>query len=240
MSETGAIAQISRARQFLAQAKDLTDIKAVRDMAEAARQYARARDLGLHAMNEAAEIKLEAERKGGQVLAEMKKHPGGQPSKNHSSETSGSPQKIEDLGITHDQSSQWQAMAAVSEPDFKAIVEETKAAEKPLTTKAVVREGRKRQRAATAARRNSPRKHEPEQVVNVQRIEDAHLAADFTKWLAYTTRISALSPERVFECLTLAEVERVTDSLDHFVRWAESFRAVREAGPRLQAVGGNS
>jgi hypothetical protein len=69
----------------------------------------------------------------------MKKHPGGQPSKNLSADSTGSPPRREDLGITRDQPSQWQAEASVPEPVFEAAIEEAIAEDKPLTTAGMVK-----------------------------------------------------------------------------------------------------
>lgn len=140
VSDTGAIAQIGRARQFLAEAKDLTDIKAVRDMAEAARLYARAAGLGQDAMNEAAEVKLRAERKAGEALVLRDRPPTGPtPELGSSSEPNSRPPTLDELGITKKQSMNWQTEASVPEPVFEEHIAETKAAGEPLTTAGIVR-----------------------------------------------------------------------------------------------------
>ena len=66
-----ALAKLSAATTALAQAKTLEDVKQIMDIAEAARTYARAAKLGLEAANHAAEVKLRAERKAGELLAEL-------------------------------------------------------------------------------------------------------------------------------------------------------------------------
>lgn len=132
------IAQISHARRLLAEAKDLDDIKAVRDMAEAARLYARAAGLGSEAINAAAEIKLRAERAAGEALREMEKQHGAR-TPLRDAPTESRPPRLADIGITPKQSMHWQAEASVPEPVFEAHIEETKAEGKPLTTAGVVR-----------------------------------------------------------------------------------------------------
>jgi hypothetical protein len=145
MNDSGAIAQITRARQFLAEAKDLTDIKTVRDMAEAARLYARAAGLGQDAMNEAAEVKLRAERKAGEALAEMAKHKGGRPSKTaYTDDAVSHPPTLAEIGVSDRQSQDWQTAATVPEPIFEDHIAEAKAAGEPLTTAGVVRLARPR------------------------------------------------------------------------------------------------
>ena len=125
-------------------------IKDSRDMAEAARLYARAVGLGQDAMNEAAEVKLRAERMAGELLAEMKKNEGtkGQLAGrgvigDSMRESPITPvPKLADIGITPKQSMNWQAEATVPEPVFEEWVEETKQAGEPLTTTALVRKAR--------------------------------------------------------------------------------------------------
>jgi hypothetical protein len=147
MSDTGALAQISQARLFLERAKDLTDIKAVRDMAEAARLYARAAGLGQDAMNEAAEIKVRAERKAGEALAAMDKAKGHRFTGDSQAESPvAPPARLADIGITPKQSMQWQAGASVPEPMFEQHIAETKAEGKPLTTAGVVQVAREIER----------------------------------------------------------------------------------------------
>ena len=72
-----SIEKLTIARQLLAEAKTMDDILHIRDIAEAARVYAQAAKLGLENQNEAAEVKIRAERKAGEMLAQMPKNEGG-------------------------------------------------------------------------------------------------------------------------------------------------------------------
>jgi hypothetical protein len=128
MPESRQLVLISQATKALAEAKTLDEIKKVRDRAEAVRHYARSASLGLDLQNQAAEIKLRAERKAGTVLADLTLRGGDRKSKSQ-------PESLilADLGISRNQSSRWQQMAAVPEAQFQRYLEETNAANKELS-----------------------------------------------------------------------------------------------------------
>jgi hypothetical protein len=105
---------LDKAHALLAQAASLDDIKEVRDAAEAARTYAKAANLGLALQNQAAELKLRAERKAGEFLKELGLHGGDRRSKGHRVLL-----KLDDLGLTSQQSKRWQLAASVPDEDFE-------------------------------------------------------------------------------------------------------------------------
>lgn len=115
------IARISEARRALAAASTLEDVMQIRDKAEALRVYVKAAAAGLEAANAAAEIKLRAERKAGEMLAAMEKNPGG------GDQSTGNGvlpvPSLDDLGIDKMQSSRWQREAKVPEEEFEAYIE---------------------------------------------------------------------------------------------------------------------
>ena len=84
----------------------------------------------LEIQNSAAEIKLRAERRAGELLEKMELHDGNPRSHDGT--------RLSDIGITKNQSSRWQKIAAIPQPVFEDFIEETKAAEKELTTAGVL------------------------------------------------------------------------------------------------------
>jgi hypothetical protein len=70
------LAQLASARQSLEASRDLAEVKAIRDVAAAARTYARARKMGAESIALAQEIVNRAERRIGQLLAETPAEPG--------------------------------------------------------------------------------------------------------------------------------------------------------------------
>lgn len=113
-----ALANYDTARAALAAAHRIDEVKDIRDKAEAMRAYARlAGDTQMQRWM--AEIKIRAERRAGELLAEMaasgaREDGPGRPEKTSHRAT------LKALGITRDQSSRWQACAALPEADFEA------------------------------------------------------------------------------------------------------------------------
>ncbi len=83
------------------------------DIAEAARTYARAAKLGLEAANHAAEVKLRAERKAGELLQQLERDKGGRPAENPSQPVTSSEYSavLEESDINRMTAHRWQTVA---------------------------------------------------------------------------------------------------------------------------------
>ena len=113
----------NKARQELELAKNIDEIKDIRDKAEALRAYAKQAGYSLEMQNQCAEIKIRAERKAGEMLAETELDKGGRPSENHLHDVSGLP-KLKELGIAEIQSHRWQKIASIPEDKFEEHIKE--------------------------------------------------------------------------------------------------------------------
>jgi hypothetical protein len=133
MSDT-AIIQIYAALKALAMASTVAEVKDIRDKAEAIRLYVKQRDGSLEAQNLAAELKVRAERKLGELLKETVHRGGNRKSNSHDGSLNGC---LPD-GISHNQSHRWQKMADVPEPAFEQHLAVAKD-EGELTTAGVMR-----------------------------------------------------------------------------------------------------
>lgn len=147
---TDSLALIDRARAALAKAETLADVGNVMAVAEQARHFAEKARLGRAAENHAVRIRLEAERRAGEILAEMDRQKRGRPEKTSAEPTFSSP-KLADLGVTRQQASDWTKMAKVPAEVFEAHLTEAIAANEPLTTKGVVQVARQIMKAERAA-----------------------------------------------------------------------------------------
>lgn len=135
-----SLVNIDAARRALMEASTLSDILDIRDKAEAIRSYVKAQKQSLEVQNRAAEIKLMAERKAGELLREMERKGVGRPKKNSLSvEPFSEAASLADLGITKTQSWRWQREASLPEKDFIALVAKCNADGEELTQAAVLK-----------------------------------------------------------------------------------------------------
>lgn len=116
-----ALVQLSRAQSALAECKTAMEAKQIADMAEAARVYLERTNASVATVNNATEIRLLAERQMGEFLKQMPKNDGGRPEKTGSDArpVSAKPETLREIGITKDQSSRAQKLAAIPEPEFR-------------------------------------------------------------------------------------------------------------------------
>jgi phage N-6-adenine-methyltransferase len=107
-------------RRAIAEAYAVDEVKDIRDRAAALEYYARQAG-DTEAERRCCEIRLRAERKAGQLLTDMPKDKGGRPEKNLSFDPTGfrDVKTLADLGVTRDQSSQWQKVATLPEEAFE-------------------------------------------------------------------------------------------------------------------------
>lgn len=153
-----ALARFDAARQALAKAKTIDEVKDIRDKAEALRQYAKQAGESLEMQNDIAEIKLRAERRAGELLGEMEKAEGNRgvmPNRDPSSGyimqnpggfsmkppgvTINKVSTLSDLGINKLQSHRWQLASKIPEERFERHIIETKAANQELTSSGMLR-----------------------------------------------------------------------------------------------------
>jgi hypothetical protein len=104
--------------------------------------------------NHCAEIKLRAERKAGDLLKKQKetgeRDAGMGGDRKSQSSTTTVKSNLKNLGITKDQSSQWQTIASLPEEVFEEHIEETKTKKKELTTANMVKLAKKEKKLRKA------------------------------------------------------------------------------------------
>lgn len=118
----------------IAECHAVDEVKDIRDKARAIEMYARQAQ-NTEAEEQARQIRLRAERKCGQILAEREMHGG-----DRRSSSAGSNLKLSDLHISGDQSSQWQRLAAVPDDIFEQALSEPNASTAGIITRHEVAE----------------------------------------------------------------------------------------------------
>ncbi len=122
----GILLDTEKARAFLVRCRDADEVKNVRDKARAVELYLRSRNASVDSQRAAAAIVLRAERRLGELCAEMPKAKGaavrgvgkrGNRQLPHSTPT------LADRGVSKIESSRWQKLAAIPAPEFEAYVE---------------------------------------------------------------------------------------------------------------------
>lgn len=142
---TTQLTKYDAARNALLVASTVDEVKDIRDKSEAMAAYARqAKDTEL--LKWATEIKVRAERRAGQMLSEMPKatgakgNPGGQgASVVRSHDGTAQTPTLSDIGVTKNESSRWQKLAAVSDEQFESAVAAAKDVAGEVTTAAMMR-----------------------------------------------------------------------------------------------------
>ena len=137
---------LGRAEKALAEAKTVDELQDLRDRAQACRAYAKKAKLGHRIVVEASALKVRAERKLGELLAEMPLAKGGSGNQHtkgfvnrsqHVNSSSGV--TLESLGVTRWDSARSQQIARLPKREFEKYVTESVAAEREPSTAAVLR-----------------------------------------------------------------------------------------------------
>ncbi len=136
---TVTLVRYDTARRALAAAHRVDEVKAIRDKAEAVRVYAKqAGDFELQ--NQAAEIRIRAERRAGELLVDMQTSGERQAKERGRPKKVSSPTTLPRLGISRDQSSKWQRLARmIDDATFDKAVARAKENDGELTTAGLLR-----------------------------------------------------------------------------------------------------
>lgn len=121
-------------RSIIASSDDIRQLKSLRDKAEAVRTYAKSAALGLELLNDAAELKIRAERRAGDILAQLQLRGGNRRSPGRKPAVT-----LKELGVTRNQSRNWQRENLVPEKQLDRLMSALRAEGKEISTAAVLR-----------------------------------------------------------------------------------------------------
>jgi hypothetical protein len=147
--ENNNIIKLDLATKMLAEISSIDDAKDLINLAEAARIYARQVELGLEAQNHAAEIKVRAQRRAGEILDGMEKakgakgNPGGQgaPIVRLQAVSAQTPTYAE-IGITPRDAHVWQTIARMPADNFERTIQKTLEEKLEITTTGIYKQAR--------------------------------------------------------------------------------------------------
>lgn len=217
------------ARHALQVAHSVDEVKDIRDKAQAMALYAKqANDTAL--VEWATEIKVRAERRAGEMLAEVGVKPG---NPQLSNDTTIGP-RLAELGISRDQSSRWQKLAAVPEDQFEQAVAAAKEVAGEVTTAAMLRatrpappieivpEGTRLHLAERTAKHIDTIKALHKAQAENERLKDelAQLRENLPELTAMASAAEALKNDEHFKKIVHleAEVAQIKRSRDDFMR----------------------
>ncbi len=147
------LAKLSAIPAMLAEANSVAEVKHILDFADTARTYARKAKLNLEIQNNAAEASLRAQRRAGELLAQLEResHVRGNQHvaiSQAAKQPSEYKETLNDTGTTYQQAHRWQAIASVPEPVFEQHLATVKAAAQELTSDGVFRVAKELDRMA--------------------------------------------------------------------------------------------
>jgi N6-adenosine-specific RNA methylase IME4 len=129
------VSRLTAACKALAEATRVEDVKLARDQAAAVRHLLREQGYARDIQEQAAELKLRAERRLGELLAALPKRHGARPADAGSHSVT----PVSTLGIGKMDSSRWQRIAAVPSEVFEEHIARSKDAGQELTTAGLLR-----------------------------------------------------------------------------------------------------
>jgi 16S rRNA G966 N2-methylase RsmD len=175
-----SLAQLTEAEKMLDRASTLEDLQKIQGIAEMAGAYARAAKLGLDNMNKAAEIRLKAERKAGELLKQLDKGVGGRVNSGTRARVDSEyKETLDENEISRRKANRWQDMAEIPQDRFDDYIEATKSAKDELSQAGVLRLKKKMRTMEIATERQ-------ELAATAQEIEPSDrwevIQADMKEW----------------------------------------------------------
>lgn len=214
------VQSVFAAETALAEVNTLAEAVEIRDQAEAIRQFADTARYGEKFLRLAGAFKLRAERKVGELLAELERGTAGRPSEisDSVSPISDYRRTLDDLHIETRTAQRWQLAAAVSISAFDSYVAEAT----EVTVAGLLRHA-KHAPLTNKPHKQSRRQHQRAQSAAYAALTEAFTALDRAARFTFDDIMASLSPEQ--------KVEAGATAWKH-VAW------LKEIAAKLEGIGG--
>jgi DNA methylase len=171
---------LDEAQALVSQIQTVEQAADLAGRAAAAQAWATRAKLGQRNVNIAIGTKLWAERRGGELLAKMPKSEGGRPSK--TPQQSGGVSTLDDLGVSYNESSEWQKLAAIPAPAFAKAIKDAAATGKLSAAAVLKTKGRSDRDKAKREQREHAEAEARDEIATLG--EDAYRVdvANLTSW----------------------------------------------------------
>lgn len=133
----------NRAKQEIALATKIDEVKEIRDKAEALRIYSKQAGHSFEMQNQCAEIKVRAERRAGELLREKESAQGKRTDLVPRWNQVDNKKTLDDLGISKKQSHRWKQIASIPEDDFDKHIEGKKQNKEEITSVDLLKKAKK-------------------------------------------------------------------------------------------------
>lgn len=220
----GQLLPVEQARALLAQSKNVDEVKDVADKAKAVALYLRMKDASIDSQNDAAEIRLRAERRLGELMKEMPKAKAGRPSEIGPKD---GPISYADQGIDKRDAAKWQALASIPEKKFEQFVDDARKKGERITSNALTQAAKVTKQAAKRTEKEKAAKSAPERAQVTY--------GDAREFL------SSLDDESVDLLLTDPPYSTDVDDFETFASWIRlALSKVKKTGRAYVCVGAYS
>jgi hypothetical protein len=223
--------------QQLAACNSIDDIKSIREKGEAVRHYAKTAKAGLELQNRAAELKLRAERRAGELLRALELRGG-----DRVSERAGSRPTLAQLDLTKSQSARWQKLAAIPEEVFTKAIAFARAEGVELTTAGLWRMATARTRRSGPPGTPPPHadsSHTPQAGLNNDPPDKASgeeiIAELLNHWQLLNNMLGPLRDDGTEEQLHLSQSRHLRHVVHRSIRLLETLRELAAQPPAGEA-----
>lgn len=220
---------VEKAQQFLAQCRNVDEVKDMADKAKAVAMYLRVSRASLGSQNDAIEIQLRAQRRAAQLQDQLPKAAGTR-GQRFSRRGTGGPQSgppvptLADQGIGKRELHQWRKLAAIQDKKFDELIESARSQGQRVAAKAITQAVKVEKQSAARYRKETEAKAAPERAL-VRLADQSELLA-------------SVDDQTVDLLITDPPYSTDVDNIDTFAEWlTAALRKLKPTGRAYVCIG---